>query len=308
MSNPDLQSRNHKEKHSSYKITRVAMASVLVALLAFAGFATFSVNDIATTVEDHVLANVNGVPEAWTNYSKESKLETTISSRIVNNSYIEYTLAIKNNDNSHSASLTHLSSYVSNGDKNGFISLNDDSLEYSYSDTESKSWNNMNILEPSNKEDGFKLEKDIYLGKEGTTTDTVYFRYIVSPSEEGKISDKVSVLAKSDSGKNEVATAENDIEYNKPDEVRLAAEAVVRENPTVARQDPNDESGEYAKPLGVESNPNSGVISTSSLGSVFLSPNSFAGNNIIILGILAVFVVCLAVYLVARNRGKKAKK
>ena len=308
MSNPDLQSKCSRKKQNSMKTSRIAMAAVLLAFLAFAGFATFSVTDIATTVEDNILANTEGVPESWHSLAAQEKLETSVSSRVINNSYVEYTVKVKNTDSSHSANITHLASYVKDGEKDGFVSLANNSLEYSYSDSEAKSWNDSKISEPSNKDDGSKLENSIYVGKEGTATDTVYFRYIVSPSSDGEVSDKVSILTSTDAGKQEVITVSDNIEFVKPDATRIAAEEKVRENPTIAKADPNDESGEYAKPLGVESDPSSNVISTSSLGSIFLSPESFMGNTIIISVAIGVFTLSLVVYLFVRGRGKKTHK
>lgn len=282
------------------------MATVLLVFLAFATFVVLSISGIASTVEESIIANKNGVPEAWTELSSEPHLEPSVSSRVINNSYIEYTVSVKNTDSNHSAVLTHLSSYVKNGEKDGFIALDNDALEYSYSNTEAKSWSNSAISKPSNNGDGSKLSDGIYIGKGGSATDTVHFRFVVSPSEEGKVDDTISIISKSDNGEQKLVTTTDDIEYTKVDDTRLAAEAIVRENPTVARQDPNDESGEYTKPLGVETTPSSNIVSTSSIGAIFLSPDAFTGNIIIIVSTLGIIAVGLMVYLIARN--KKAKK
>ncbi len=287
---------------NSYKINRVAMILVLIAFLTFAGFATFSVSNIASTVEDKIVISQNDMPESWATISSNNMLRSTFSARVVNNDYIEYTLSLKNVDSDHSASISHFSSYLTQGDNKGFATIVSNSLEYTYTNEDISSWTAAQISQPGNNTESFKLGGNVYVGKAGSATDTVYFRYLIAPAEEGTVRDKISILAKTDSGVEFVVADSNEIAYQKPDDVRLAAENLVKENPTIALRDPNDESGEYTQPLGVESEPTSTVISTSSLGAIALSPSLFNGNIIAIVSALGIFALTLIIYLVVRKR------
>ncbi len=308
MSNPDLQSKQSRKKQNSSRTTRIAMSAVLVAFVAFVGFATFSICNITSTVEDNIISDYNGVPEQWSSISEVEKVNVDVVSKIINNNYIEYIVKLKNMDSDHSVNFTNVASFLSKNEKNGFISLANGSFEYSYSDGDAKSWNSMAISDPGNSFDASKLASDIYIGKAGTATDTVFFRFVVSPSDDGTVNNKISVLISSDTGKQEMISASNTIDFYKPDATRLAAEQKVRENPTIAKADPNDESGQYTKPLGVESDPSSNIISTSSLGSIILPIEMFTNNTIIISVAIGAFAISLVVYLFVRNSRKKPSK
>ena len=303
MNNPNAQSM-HKKNTKSYKMTRITIAVALIISLAFASFAAFSVHNIAKTVEDKIVTAKGGIPETWKKVRGTSVIESEIVSRIINSDYIEYTVKVKNTDNENTASLTNIAAYFSDGENDGFVPLSDKSLEYTYAEKYNNSWVSPVVTEPANDSDGFKLENKIYLGVEGSATDTVYFRYVVEPMNDGVVSDKVAVLISED-GSQTMSTAESEIEYTKPDDVRLAAEDIARENPAEVFQDPNDDSGEYTKPLGVVSEPTSTVFHASALGAIGLTLDDLNGNIIIVVVTLGVFALALAVYLIVRHRAKK---
>lgn len=304
MNNPNAQSM-HKKNTKSYKMTRITIAIVLIASLAFAGFAIFSVHNIAKTVEDKIVAAKGGIPETWKKVRGTSVIESEIVSRIINSDYIEYTVKVKNTDE-NAVSLTNIAAYFSDGKNYGFIPLSDKSLEYTYVEKDNNSWVSQVVTEPTNNSDGFKLENKIYLGAEGSETDTVYFRYVVEPMNDGGVvSNKVAILISED-GSQTMSTAESEVEYTKTDDVRLAAEDIARENPAEVFQDPNDDSGEYTKPLGVVSEPTSTVFHASALGAIGLAPDELSNNIIIVVAALGTFAIALVAYLVMHHNTKRA--
>lgn len=277
------------------KITSVASAVALAAFLLVAGFATVSVTNIASIVEGTVLANKDGVPGAWEGLDNLNNLEVKTSAE-VNSDYVAYTTELKNADDSTRA-VTHISSYIAEeGTRGGFVPLNEETLEYTYDPSNEKSWTSVKVTEPANDGDGYKLGSTLYLGEEGSNTDTIYFRYSVSPVEEGTVSDTVSFVAQEvSSGELAMVSGESAVEYQKP----VATETSSSEN----TDDPN-----YAKPLGVSSQAsNTAVVNAKTLGAISLSQETVTPSIIAMFVGLGIFAASLIVYLVVHSKNTKKR-
>lgn len=296
-------STNDKVKKAS-KITTISSAIVLAAFIACAGFTAFSVNNITAVVEDNIIANKNGVPTAWSNLEQLDSLESETSA-IVSNGYVEYTTSLKNSDPHQIFNLTHISSFISEANNVGFVPLTEESLEYTYDPSAADSWIPVSISSPDSDETGFKLDSTIYLGGANSSTDTVYFRYNVSPSEEGSVSDKISFVTETDLGDANITTNTSSVEYNKAAFLTNSENAAAAENNT----EPATESdSSYAKPLGAFSNtPSSSVISASTFGAINISKDTFNTSVIIIASALGAITIVMIIYIIIRKKKSHAK-
>ena len=286
----------------NHKAMTIASIIALVAFLGVASFSAISVTSIASIVEGKVLANKDGVPKAWDTYDTAESVQATTETQI-NDSYVEYTASIKNSDN-NVVSLTHLSSYVEEeGTRGGFVPLAENTLEYTYNPEDKNSWSPVKISAPSNKEDGYKLDSALYIGEEGTNTDTIYFRYSVSPAEDGTVNDKVAFVTEDASGDAAVSVSNSSVEYQKTP-VETASDTNTETNPS------NTENGDssYAKPLGVSSKaPTTTIVNASSLGAISISEETVTPSIIVVFVALGIFATSLIVYLIIRNKDTKKK-
>ncbi|MBR2989505.1 hypothetical protein IKF40_01045 [Candidatus Saccharibacteria bacterium] len=301
-------------KSKASKITGIFTAILLVVFVAVAGVTTFSITNIASVVEANILANKNGVPEAWNNYSEKSSVQSEVSSHTINDDYVEYVTSLKNNSETESLSVTHLASYINGNENNGFIPLDSDSLEYTYNPDDINSWTPVDISEPSsNSNEGSKLENNLYVGTAGSNTDTIYFRYNVDmTTDDGLVDDVVAYVTETKSGDTSITTSSTTTEYNPLGTVTSTAE----EDLALAKglglaQDSatdTDESGEYTQPLGALSEaPDANIISLSRLGAISISKDSLTTSVIVIFAAVGVFIVGLAAYLIFRHHASAKK-
>ncbi|MBQ3309060.1 hypothetical protein IJG78_00075 [Candidatus Saccharibacteria bacterium] len=302
------------------KLTTYASIFALIAFLGFAAFTTASVTNIASIVESNILANKNGVPEGWDSLSGRDTVEASTTAT-VNDGYVEYVTSLKNSDQNDSLSLTHVSSFVSEEDSSGFVPLAEKTLEYTYDPANENSWTPVPISAPENSDDGFKLKNALYVGQGGSNTDTIYFRYNVSPADDGTIEDKVSFVTENATGDTSLTTTTNSLDYQKSQnpvsdnsETSTASNTEeVAENPDGQEIDTSSEETEstYTKPLGVSSKtPSTSVMNASTLGSISISPDAISKSIIVIVIALGIFAISLIVYLVVRSKTNKkpAKK
>lgn len=288
-----------KKQVKKYRITTIASALALVAFVGVAMFATISVTSIASLVEGNIVANKNGVPTEWESLSKEAEVTAKTESKVVSNDYVQYVASIKNEDDS-TLSLTHVSSYVTAESSKGFVPLAENTLEYTYDPINANSWTPVKISAPENSEEGFKLDTSLYLGETNSNTDTIYFRYNVSPTEEGTVSDTVAFVTKDWHGDVAVTVSENTVEYQK------AVSENANDNIEVA--DPESGDGTYAKPLGVSSEaPSASVVNAATLGAISVSEETITPSIIVMLVALGIFALALVVYLVVRSKDNKSK-
>ena len=301
-------------KSKASKVTGIFTAILLVVFVAVAGVTTFSITNIASVVEANILANKNGVPENWNNYSEKSSVSSEVSSHVINNDYVEYVTSLKNDSKTEPLSVTHLASYINGNENSGFIPLDSNSLEYTYDPDNTDSWTPVSISEPSSSDEGSKLENSLYVGTAGSNTDTIYFRYNVDmTTDDGLVDDVVAYVAETKDGNASITTSSTTTEYNPSDTVASTAEedlalakglGLTQDSATSAI----DESGEYTQPLGAFSEaPDSNIISLSRLGAISISKDSLTTSVIVIFATVGVFIVGLAAYLIFR-RTSSAKK
>lgn len=277
--------------------TAIALGCSVAAFIAFMGFTFFSVNNIASTVDAAVVANKNGLPVSWDSLAKVDSTSSITSARVINDDYVQYTTYLKNTDKSSTLALTHIASYVDANDDSGFVPLSERNLEYTYDPSDSNSWTPVTISKPGNMSDNFKLSYPLFVGAADSNTDTVYFRYNVSPREAGTVSDKVAFVTENESGVTALTTSDSSIAF-----------AENSGNEVVAVVDPSDESGEYTAPLGAFSEtPSSTIINAATLGSINISPDSLNASIIIMIATLAIFACSLIVYMVIRGKSKSKR-
>ncbi len=274
----------------------------LLAFVAFAGLTAYSVNHLSSEISHTAVANVDGVPLAW----RSSQLSDAISTQTeaeVKDGYIAYTTSVTNTSLTDSTVITHIASYI-NGEHKGFVPLSTNSLEYSYYPEATDSWTPAAVTAPGEGEEDFKLASEIYLGTGDSSNNTVYFRYLVAPSEAGNISDKVAFLTKT-SDDIRLTISDNTVAYepSNPDEVVAVSES--------SREIVDDESGNaaFAEPLGVTSEtPVIATISLASIGNIALSPEVTAGSLIVLVVCLGIFVASLIAYLASRKKEEQQRR
>ena len=92
-------------------------------------------------------------------------------------------------------------------------------IQYTYNKNDSSSWRGLSLTPPANSTDGFKLVTPLTLGKAGTSTDTLYFRYYVLPNHpDGDIENKIAFLTANNYGDTGIAydTASVHFEHLEP--------------------------------------------------------------------------------------------
>lgn len=281
----------------------IVTVTATVLFIAFVAFTAGTVNNFTSLVEQSGLSSHNGVPATW---NDKDALAGLSSETFTENKggYLQYTTVVRNTNTGRDATLTHVASYYSEPSNSGFVPFNTSGLEYSYSPNTKGSWNKVSVSAPSPDETGFKLGTEINLTSSENEHNVVYFRYIVSPDQEGTIIDKVSFLAKNAQGQKGVIVSDQaSISYERPNSVEVLALSGKS-----LSEDPSGEST-FAEPLGVMSDTSStDVISATALGSFSLSSETTNRNIIIVVAIVCGFAACLIAYLIIRTRANAKKK
>jgi hypothetical protein len=301
-------------KSKASKVTSVLVIILSLVFVSVIGVTAFSITNVVSVVEANAPASKSGIPKDWNNYEQKTSVGSEISSRIVNDEYVQYTTSLKNNSNTESLSITHFASYIDGNRNDGFIPLSYNSLEYTYDSDNADSWTPIDISSPDNGNDGFKFNHNIYVGISGSYTDTVYLRYNVDMSaNDGLVDDVVAYIVETKDGNVSVATNSTTTEYNPLDATISTAEedlalakglGLTQDSATSAI----DESGEYVKPLGVSSEfPSANIISLSHLGAISISKDTLTTSIIVIFAAVGVFIVGLAAYLIFRHHASAKK-
>ena len=128
--------------------------------------------------------------------------DSGLSAEIVEDSLIRYDAFIENVDPENVLNLTHLSSYLSDEmSENGFIPLDSTLIQYTFNKDDNASWRGLGLTAPANSKEGFKLVTPLTLGKAGSSTDTLYFRYYVLPNHtDGDVENKIAFLTANNYG------------------------------------------------------------------------------------------------------------
>ncbi|MDO4986849.1 MAG: fibro-slime domain-containing protein [Candidatus Saccharibacteria bacterium] len=128
--------------------------------------------------------------------------DSGISAEVVEDTLIRYDAFIENVDPENVLNLTHLSSYISDEmSENGFIPLDSTLIQYTFNKDDNASWRGLGLTAPANSKEGFKLVTPLTLGKAGSSTDTLYFRYYVLPNHtDGDVENKIAFLTANNYG------------------------------------------------------------------------------------------------------------
>lgn len=265
---------NKAQLKKERKTSAIITVSVLIAFLIVTVFATItSVVNVTSILEGNVLANKIGIPESWNKLEKTDTIKIDTKTQ-TNDDHVEYTTSVKNSDDKH-VTLTSISAYLEEGTKGGFIPLAEKTLEYTYDLGNDKSWTPVQITAPNNNKDGYKFNSALYLGEDGSTTDTIYFRYTIFPLGEGNISNKVAFVTKDKDGNSVVSISNSSLDYKKD---------------------------------GSSKAPSTAVVNISSLGAVSVSQEVIVPSIIIMFIALGMFTASLIVYLVIRRKSTIRKK
>ena len=271
----------------------------VLAFIAFAGLTAYAVNHLSAEVDSATIANKNGVPAIWSNYDTPGTLSSQTKSEIAGD-HIVYTASVTNTDLNSPATITHIASFI-DGETKGFLPLDANSLEYSYYPSASSSWTPVAVMSPGESEEDFKLSSEIYLGTGGSSNNTVYFRYSVTPSTSGIVSDKVAFLAKTAGNKVGVAISDNSIAYEPTSSDE--AVAVSKPNETTSGEDT------FTEPLGVTSEAAiATAIPITAIGAVVISPDIITGSLIVLIVCLGIFAGALTSYLIARKKEEQKNR
>lgn len=113
---------------------------------------------------------------------------------------IQYNTSLVNRDTATPLELIRLAAYVQDvptanpeDTNSGFLPLELNTLQYTYTPEDETSWQHIGVSAPSNSLDGFVLDHPLHLNPGGQKNDRVYFRYYAeTSSNSGKISGKIS--------------------------------------------------------------------------------------------------------------------
>lgn len=272
------------------------------ALAMFVGVAvlvTITVFRANADVAEGVIANRTNTPKTWnTKDSLNVVANSSLSAVVRDGKYIEFTSEVTNANMADSVYITHVASYMATDgeDKDGFMLLSGNSLEYTYTPDNTESWARVNLAKPNNSKDGFKLENELHLGVAGTKTDTVYFRYYVVP-EDGQtqtVNNKISYLLRNDNGENGYVASTATVAYH---DLNSAIATT-----TGGQKGASDTSNAYVNPLGKSSFVPGVDAVTETVASVGINGDSFLKIAVIVMVVaVIVFAVCLAIYLPLRK-------
>ncbi len=120
--------------------------------------------------------------------SADSKIEAEIVGKLPESqsNLVRYNTHITNRDPDHPLDLERLAAYVEenvttdNGEstkQSGFLPLDEKTLFYTTTPNDEQSWQPVRISAPDNTTAGFNLETPIRMAPNGSTGDTLYFRY-----------------------------------------------------------------------------------------------------------------------------------
>ncbi len=150
-----------------------------------------------------------------TNMNWPIAADADLDGEIIDNKMVSYTSNLKNIDTENPLYLTHLSSYItSENDGSGFIPLSSKLISYTYTPNIESSWMPLEITGPGITNNDFLLAYPITLGKAGTGTDTIYFRFNILPDNHtGSITNKIAYLTKNGYGDVGISFDTTTVEY-----------------------------------------------------------------------------------------------
>ncbi|MBR2864073.1 fibro-slime domain-containing protein [Candidatus Saccharibacteria bacterium] len=150
-----------------------------------------------------------------TNMNWPISADAQTAGEIVSDQLVAYRTSLKNIDPDNPLYLTHLSSYVEDENGNsGFLPLNKNLISYTYTPEVADSWIPLELTAPGTSSNSFMLATPLALGRSGTSTDTLYFKYNLEPAESrGIVSNKVAYLTQNGYGDVGISFDTSIVEY-----------------------------------------------------------------------------------------------
>ncbi len=278
------------------RTTSLASVIAIITFVAFAGFTALSVINVSDSISQSSFGGKNGVPKVWSDAAFSSPVSVNTEVK-VSGDHLVYLASVENKSTVSELHLTDIASRISDSKHAGFISFNENNLEYSYSKNNPASWQK---VDGENHEGSYQLSDAIHIGTSGSSSSKIYLRYNLSP-ELGNVTDKISFRLQDNNGNYSVATSDSSIAFEE-----TATEIVAVEN---NRKDDNSGESAFAEPLGVSSEPTDlASISSSSAVLAVISPENVAVSTIIAIAILGVFAGSLVAFIVFKKPAKAKRK
>ncbi len=294
---------------------------MVAAFVAFAGFSAITVIGLRQNIDTTAIASNSQTPESWANFPVSADVKTNLDVA-TDSSVALFTTSVTNTKEDGLLYLTNLASYLdeAHGDHDGFLPLDSETAEYTYTPDDSSSWQALSISAPKNGVTGFRLTNALALGPAGSNTDTLYIRFQVSPSaDDDIISDKVAFLLDDNYGYRSSATASTSVAIHivENDPYIVATDDTTNTNPhaifdelfgdnsnssntsTVATKEDENGDSAFAQPLGVFSE----VTELKTIATVANTDTEVDGSfmstaSIILVAILVVFAIALIGYII----------
>lgn len=287
------------KQQKMHKINTAVKVATIVAFLGVAAIATVATFQASSDLRTQEIADETNSPKLWSGVqSMNAVANSSMSAKVLDGRYVEFTSKVANANANEGLYVTHLASYMATDGEyaDGFMEIS--KVEYTYSPSDSNSWQEIGLSRPAISRDAFKLAKDVHLGAAGTKTDTVYFRYYTIPDDKEAVTvnDKTSFLVRNEAGEIGSVASTATVAYNGTDTVVAT---------TAGGETGDDEiSNAYTNPLGRSSFVPTGDVVNSTVASV---AGGVSGQAALIWGIVAavgvgVFVICLSAYLIIRKR------
>ena len=261
----------------------------VLALVILAAVVAVAVTGTRESMQSTTIATEDGRPKAWDSAKAgfaRNNVSVALESKIVENDYVEYISSLENKSATDTYYLIGLSSFLDEKQGlAGFASFNNDNLEYTYTIENANSWKTLEIGEPSNRKEAFRLSESIELGVASSKTDTVYFRYRVLPNQTTSTMDEtLTYLLENERGLQGQTTKTNTIAYT--DLGNLDAPTAIADLSDI------EEDSAYLAPLGVSSSqPSTALITTATASTKSEKINAFMDG----FASTAIGIICVVV-------------
>ena len=230
------------------------------------------------------------------------RAEATIKAETIDNRAIRYISSITNRDPANPLDVTHIASFLNEGNKFdkdglGFLPLQNGNLYYTLTPDDESSWRPVNISAPHSSDQGHQLETPVRLTSYGSPGDTAYFAFHVAPDQaEGYYYNSITYLT-SLNGASSLARASD---YARFENIEVDTSNTPTTPPRVP--DWGDVDDGYLDPLGEANEVPAGNANNNHYGDLFAPDTGIANVAAIILsqwfllGTLLVFGISFSVW------------
>jgi hypothetical protein len=251
------------------------------------------------------------------------RAEATLEAEVVDNSLVRYTSSLTNRDPANSLNVTHIASFLNNGeefDENGlgFLPLSDGNIFYTFTPEDESSWRPISVSAPLVTDAGSQLAAPIRLAPNGKAGDTIYFAFYVVPDRVtgtyyNTVTYKTQLGTASALARAAAPATFTDLELPPTDDKKEPEDEKpippTDEDGTIGKETPKPDDGSdgYLDPLGESNEIPAGNASNNYDNDLFAPDTgelSFAAvilSEWFLLGTLLVFGVSLAVFYPNRN-------